>query len=78
MSPARAIGFYEDALRDWPRAEVQHGGLQRARLALACALAGELDRAKAEGAKAFAIAKQTGSASVARELRQLGAVLRAA
>jgi hypothetical protein len=78
MSPAKAIGFYEDALRDWPRAEVQHGGLQRARLALACALAGEVDRAKAEGAKALAIAKQTGSASVTRELRELGAVLRAA
>jgi transcriptional regulator with XRE-family HTH domain len=78
MAPAKAIDFYEDALRDWPRAEVQHGGLQRARLALACALAGQLDRAKAEGAKALAIAKQTRSASVTRELRQLGAVLRAA
>jgi transcriptional regulator with XRE-family HTH domain len=78
MSPAKAIGFYEDALRDWPRAEVQHGGLQRARLAHACALVGELDRAKAEGAKAFVIAKQTGSASVFRELRQVTAVLRAA
>jgi hypothetical protein len=78
MAPAKAIGFYEDALRDWPRAEVQYGGLQRARLALACALAGQLDRAKAEGAKALAIAKQTRSASVTRELKQLGAVLGAA
>jgi hypothetical protein len=52
--------------------------LQRARLAHACALVGELDRAKAEGAKAFVIAKQTGSASVFRELRQVTAVLRAA
>jgi transcriptional regulator with XRE-family HTH domain len=78
MAPAKAIGVYDDALRDWPRDEVRDRGLHRARLALACAEAGELDRAKAEGANAFAIAKQTGSASAARELRQLGAVMRAA
>jgi hypothetical protein len=78
MAPAKAIGVYEDALRDWPRDEVRDRGLHRARLALACAQAGELDRAKAEGADAFAIAKQTRSASAARELRQLGAVMRAA
>jgi hypothetical protein len=68
----KAIGVYDDALRDWPRDEVRDRGLHRARLALACAQAGELDRAKAEGASAFAIAKQTRSASAARELRQLG------
>jgi len=78
MAPAKAIGFYEDALREWPRAEVQHGGLQRARLALACAKVGELDRAEAEGAKALAIAKRTGSVTIKRELKQLGAVLQAA
>jgi transcriptional regulator with XRE-family HTH domain len=77
MAPAKAIPLYEDALCDWPRAEVQHGGLQRARLALACAKAGELDRAEAEGAKALVIAKRTGSATIKRELRQLGAVLNA-
>jgi hypothetical protein len=49
--------------------------LQRARLALACAKAGELDRAEAEGAKALVIAKRTGSATIKRELKQLGAVL---
>ena len=47
-------------------------------LALACALAGERDRAEAEGAKALAIYKQTRSATAARELKQLGAVLQAA
>ena len=78
MAPVKAIGLYEDALRDWPRAEVQHGGIERARLALACALAGELDRAEAEGAKALVIYKQTRSATAARELKQLGAVLQAA
>jgi hypothetical protein len=78
MAPIKAIGFYEDALHDWPRAEIQHGGIERARLALACALAGEVDRAKAEGAKALAIYKQTRSASAARELKRLGAALSAA
>jgi transcriptional regulator with XRE-family HTH domain len=78
MAPAKAIGFYEDALRDWPRAEVQHGGLQRARLALACARAGELDRAETEGAKALAVAKRTGSVTIKRELKRLGSALQAA
>jgi len=78
LAPAKAIPLYEDALGDWPRAEVQYGSLQRARLALACALAGERDRAKAEGAKALAVAKQTRSASVARELKRLQLALSAA
>jgi hypothetical protein len=78
MAPAKAILLYEDALRDWPRAEVQHGGVQRARLALACAKAGERDRAEAEGAKALVIAKRTGSVTIKRELKQLGVVLQAA
>jgi hypothetical protein len=39
---------------------------------------GELDRAKAEGAQALVIARQTVSVAAARELRRLGAVLRAA
>jgi len=76
--PAKAIGFYEDALRDWPRGEARDGGLHRARMALACAAAGELDRAQAEGKRALAIAKQTKSATATGELRRLGAALRAA
>jgi hypothetical protein len=51
------------------------GGLQQARLALACAAAGEHDRAKAEGPKARAIARTTKSSIAARELQQLGATL---
>jgi tetratricopeptide (TPR) repeat protein len=78
MAPPKAIELYDDALRDWPSAEARDGGIERARLALACAAAGEHDRAQAEGRKALAIAKQTRSATAARELRQLGAVLRAA
>jgi transcriptional regulator with XRE-family HTH domain len=78
LAPAKAIGLYEGVLRDWPRGEARDGGLFRARLATACAAAGELDRARAEGRKALATAKQTRSASTARELKQLGAVLSAA
>ena len=78
MAPDKAIGLYDEALRDWPCDEVRDRGLHRSRLALACAQAGELDRAKAEGAQAFVIAKQTGSVAATRELRRLGALLRAA
>ena len=78
IQPRNAILLYEDALREWPRDQVRDGGLQQARLALACAGAGELDRAKAEGRKALTIAKQTKSATATRELRRLGAALSAA
>ena len=64
------------AMRMWPCDEVRDRGLHRSRLALACAQAGELDRAKAEGAQALVTAKQTGSVAAARDLRRLGAVLR--
>ena len=78
MQPRKAISLYEDALRQWPRDQLRDGGVQQARLALACAAAGELDRARAEGHKALAIAKQTKSATATGELRRLGAALAAA
>jgi len=78
MQPRKAIPLYEDALRRWPRDQVRDGGLQQARLALACAGTGELDRARAEGRKALTIARRTKSATAARELRRLGATLAAA
>jgi tetratricopeptide (TPR) repeat protein len=77
VQPAKAIGLYERVLRDWPRDRVRDAGLYRARLALACAAAGELDRARAEGQKALAVAKQTKSVTATRELRRLGAALTA-
>jgi hypothetical protein len=46
-----------------------------ARLAIACADAGELDRARAEGRKALAIARTTRSRVAARALNQLKAAL---
>jgi transcriptional regulator with XRE-family HTH domain len=78
LRPARAIPLYEAALHDWPRDRIRDGGLHQARLALACALTGERDRAEAEGRKAFAIFKTTQSATAERELKRLVAVLRAA
>jgi len=65
-------------LRQWSRERLRDGGIHQARLALACAGAGEHDRARAEGRKALAIARTTRSSRAARELRQLGAVLDAA
>ncbi len=78
QQPHKAIPLYEDALREWPRDQMRDGGLQRARLARACASAGERDRARAEGRKALAIARSTKSSVAARELKRLGVELRAA
>jgi transcriptional regulator with XRE-family HTH domain len=78
LDPRKAVPMYEALLRDWPLERHRDGGLHRARMALACANAGELDRARAEGRKAFAIAKRTGSAVAHAELRRLTAALRAA
>jgi transcriptional regulator with XRE-family HTH domain len=78
MQPRKAIELYDKALRDWPRDEARDGGVHQARLALACATAGELDRAKAEGRRALTIARATKSATAKRELKQVGAALSAA
>jgi hypothetical protein len=56
---------------------LRDGGLHQARLALACAAAGELDRAEAEGRKALAMQRATKSGIAARELRRLGQTLSA-
>jgi transcriptional regulator with XRE-family HTH domain len=78
LEPARAIGMYDDILRDQPRAWVRERGLYLAYVANACAAAGELDRAKAEGAKAAAIHRRTQSSATARELTRLVQKLKAA
>jgi tetratricopeptide (TPR) repeat protein len=78
IAPAKAIGLCEDALRVWPQAEARDGGIVRARLALACANGGELDRARAEGAKALSIARQTRSVTAIRDLQRLNTALVAA
>lgn len=71
MKPQKAVLLYDEALREWPRDQMRDGGLHQARLALACAAAGEHDRAKAEGRKALAIARTTNSSVAARELTRL-------
>jgi hypothetical protein len=75
LAPAKAVALYDSVLRDWPRHRTRDGGLYLARLANACADAGELDRARAEGRKAVAIARTTRSSVAARELRRLAASL---
>lgn len=78
LEPAKGAELYGSVLRDWPRGWTRDGGLYRARFALACAGAGERDRAEVEGRKALAIARATNSASAKRELRRLGRALDAA
>jgi len=78
LAPSKAIPLYEQALRDWPRALVRDGGLHQARLALACAATGELDRARVEGRKALAVARATKSSAIERELKRLSRTLAAA
>jgi hypothetical protein len=77
LSPNRALALYDSILRDWPRGRTRDGGLYLARLARACADAGELDRARAEGRKGLAIARTTRSHVAARELKQLSVRLNA-
>jgi hypothetical protein len=78
LKPATAILLYDAALRDWPPTEARDGGIERARLALACAKVGELDRARAEGRKGLALQRATKSVTAERELRRLGQMLKAA
>jgi tetratricopeptide (TPR) repeat protein len=73
LFPAKGVALYDSVLRDWPRGRTRDGGLYLARLAMACANAGELDRARAEGRKALAIARTTRSSVAVRELKRLSA-----
>jgi transcriptional regulator with XRE-family HTH domain len=76
LQPHKAIGLYEDVLRNWPRNRMRTAGLHRARLALACATTGEHDRAHAEARRAMAIARSTKSSLAKRELKRVGQILR--
>jgi transcriptional regulator with XRE-family HTH domain len=71
MRPRRAIGMYERVLGSWPRDRARGRGLHQARLALACAAAGDMDRAAVEGTEALATARTTRSDMTVRELRRL-------
>jgi transcriptional regulator with XRE-family HTH domain len=76
LEPTAAIAAFDDLLRAWPSDRVRDRGVQQARLAAACAAAGEHDRAEAEGRKALAIARATKSATATREIKRLSATLR--
>jgi transcriptional regulator with XRE-family HTH domain len=75
LQPAKGVALYDELLRDWPRGQTRDAGLYLARLARACADAGELDRARTEARKALAIAQRTRSIVATRELRQLATAL---
>jgi hypothetical protein len=79
LEPATGVALYDSVLREWPRGHIRDAGLYLARLALACADAGDLDRARAraEGRKAFAIAQATQSSVATRELKHLASILSA-
>lgn len=69
--PGKAVDAAQDALASWPAIRRRGRGLQRAGLAVACAAAGEPDRAAHEGLQALTIAHATGSERTMRELRRL-------
>jgi transcriptional regulator with XRE-family HTH domain len=71
LRPAKAIAMFEDALGAWPRDRTRGRGIHQARLALACAAAGEPERAAAEGFEALRIAQTTRSDVTRTELRRL-------
>jgi len=71
LQPAKAIALFDDALRIWPDDRPRGRSVQQARLALACAAAGEFERAAAEGLEALDVAKTTRSDETARELKRL-------
>jgi hypothetical protein len=71
LRPRKAIVMFEDASRLWPHDRTSHRGVHQARLALACAAAGEPDRAAAEGIEALELARATKSHLNVRELKRL-------
>jgi transcriptional regulator with XRE-family HTH domain len=77
LEPVTGVALYDEVLRAWPRGWRRDGGLYVARLARACADAGEPERARAEGRKALAVARATNSSVAVRELTRLTTALRA-
>jgi transcriptional regulator with XRE-family HTH domain len=69
--PRKAVDAAEGALACWPVIRRRGRGLQRAGLAVACAAAGEPDRAAREGLHAFRVARATGSERTMHELARL-------
>jgi hypothetical protein len=69
--PDKAVRVISDALESWPSGYRRDQGLHLARLALAHAVVGDLAQSAAAAFDALAVARATGSARTARELRRL-------
>jgi hypothetical protein len=69
--PRKAVDAAERALARWPAIRRRGRGLQLAGFAVACAAAGEPDRAAREGLRALTVARATRSNRSMRELRRL-------
>jgi hypothetical protein len=69
--PDTAVRVISDALESWPFGYRRDQGLHLARLALAHASVGDLAQSAAAAFDALAVARATGSARTARELRRL-------
>jgi len=74
LAPApasQAVDTFEDVLRLWPSERTRGRGIHQAHLALACATAGEPERAAAEGMTAIGIAQTTRSDVTRQVLKRL-------
>lgn len=69
--PSKAVDAAQRALARWPAIRRRGKGLQLAGLAVACAAAGEPDRAAHEGLRALTVARATRSNRAMWELRRL-------
>jgi hypothetical protein len=74
--PKRAIATLENHLSTWPAGYKRDLGLCLARLAVAHAANRDLEQASAVGRQAVAVVRDAHSARAARELAQLGTLLR--
>ena len=71
LQPSRAIPMFEDLLSLWPADRPRSRAVAQARLAVAWAVAGELERAAVEGVKVLEVAPDTRSAVTRHELERL-------
>jgi tetratricopeptide (TPR) repeat protein len=69
--PRKAVDAAQRALACWPAIRRRGRGLQLAGFAVACAAAGEPDRAAHEGLRALSVTRATRSNRAMRELRRL-------
>lgn len=69
--PEAALSIFEHGLKTWPITQRRDRGLCLARMATAHAMSHNIDRALAVGTEASAIAWETGSVRITRELERL-------